>query len=72
LEKGRRGFLKRLEQSLPSAANRSSGDAQPGEVTSEVAMFVARDAAMSKRIQELETALIKYVLYGIPSRRTSY
>ncbi|THU91953.1 hypothetical protein K435DRAFT_967897 [Dendrothele bispora CBS 962.96] len=63
LEKGRRGFLKRLEQSLPSAAHRTSGDAQPGEVTSEVAMFVARDAAMSKRIQELEAALINA---GIP------
>ncbi|KAF5359995.1 hypothetical protein D9758_007630 [Tetrapyrgos nigripes] len=58
LEKGRRGFLKRLEQSLPSATQRTTGDTQPGEATSEVAMFVARDAAMLKRIQELEAALI--------------
>ncbi|KAF7316142.1 Zn(2)-C6 fungal-type domain-containing protein [Mycena indigotica] len=51
LEKGKRGFLKRLEQSLPSA--------KPGadQEHSEVAMFVARDAAMQKRIQELEQAL---------------
>ncbi|KAJ7065067.1 fungal-specific transcription factor domain-containing protein [Mycena amicta] len=51
LEKGKRGFLKRLEQSLPSA--------KPGaeQEQSEVAMFVARDAAMNKRIQELEHAL---------------
>ncbi|KAJ7778579.1 fungal-specific transcription factor domain-containing protein [Mycena maculata] len=50
LEKGKRGFLKRLEQSLPSKA---SGEAE----YSEVAMFVARDKAMTKRIQELEAAL---------------
>ncbi|KAK7033905.1 hypothetical protein VNI00_012529 [Paramarasmius palmivorus] len=59
LEKGRRGFLKRLEQSLPSNANRTSGDSHSGEGPTEVAMFVARDAAMSKRIQELEAALIE-------------
>ncbi|ESK93170.1 hypothetical protein Moror_1106 [Moniliophthora roreri MCA 2997] len=58
LEKGRRGFLKRLEQSLPSNAHRNPGDPQSGEGTTEVAMFIARDAAMSKRIQELEAALI--------------
>ncbi|KAF7317081.1 Zn(2)-C6 fungal-type domain-containing protein [Mycena chlorophos] len=51
LEKGKRGFLKRLEQSLPSA--------KPGsdQEHSEVAMFVARDTAMLKRIQDLEHAL---------------
>ncbi|KAK0440938.1 fungal-specific transcription factor domain-containing protein [Desarmillaria tabescens] len=54
LEKGKRGFLRRLEQSLPSASSKNS--AKDGEA-SEVAMFVARDAAMSKRIQELEAAL---------------
>lgn len=54
LEKGKRGFLRRLEQSLPSASLKNSS--KDGEA-SEVAMFVARDAAMSKRIQELEAAL---------------
>lgn len=54
LEKGKRGFLRRLEQSLPSASSKNGG--KDGEA-SEVAMFVARDAAMSKRIQELEAAL---------------
>ncbi|KAJ7634987.1 fungal-specific transcription factor domain-containing protein [Roridomyces roridus] len=49
LEKGKRGFLKRLEQSLPSKG--------AGDEHTEVAMFVARDSAMSKRIQELEAAL---------------
>ncbi|KAJ6618873.1 fungal-specific transcription factor domain-containing protein [Mycena sp. CBHHK59/15] len=53
LEKGKRGFLKRLEQSLPSAHTRGDGETEH----SEVAMFVARDNAMSKRIQELEAAL---------------
>ncbi|KAJ7104414.1 fungal-specific transcription factor domain-containing protein [Mycena belliarum] len=53
LEKGKRGFLKRLEQSLPSAYPKPGGDIEH----SEVAMFVARDAAMMKRIQELEAAL---------------
>ena len=41
--------------------NRNGVDPNSGEPTTEVAMFVARDAAMSKRIQELETALIKCV-----------
>ncbi|KAJ7512876.1 fungal-specific transcription factor domain-containing protein [Mycena galericulata] len=50
LEKGKRGFLKRLEQSLPA---KGVGDSE----YSEVAMFVARDSAMMKRIQELEAAL---------------
>ncbi|KAJ8072235.1 hypothetical protein AAF712_007777 [Marasmius tenuissimus] len=63
LEKGKRGFLKRLEQSLPSTVNRNGVDPNSGEPTTEVAMFVARDAAMSKRIQELETALINA---GVP------
>ncbi|KAJ8094989.1 hypothetical protein PM082_010206 [Marasmius tenuissimus] len=58
LEKGKRGFLKRLEQSLPSLINRNGIGPNSGGPTTEVAMFVARDAAMSKRIQELETALI--------------
>ncbi|KAF9266669.1 hypothetical protein L218DRAFT_996246 [Marasmius fiardii PR-910] len=62
LEKGKRGFLKRLEQSLPSSGNRTV-DPNSGEPTTEVAMFVARDAAMSKRIQELESALINA---GVP------
>ncbi|KAJ7485710.1 fungal-specific transcription factor domain-containing protein [Mycena latifolia] len=53
LEKGKRGFLKRLEQSLPSAHPKSGGEIEH----SEVAMFVARDTAMMKRIQELEAAL---------------
>ncbi|KAJ7104411.1 hypothetical protein B0H15DRAFT_942402 [Mycena belliarum] len=53
LEKGKRGFLKRLEQSLPSAYPKPGGEIEH----SEVAMFVARDAAMMKRIQELEAAL---------------
>ncbi|KAF7325962.1 Zn(2)-C6 fungal-type domain-containing protein [Mycena kentingensis (nom. inval.)] len=52
LEKGKRGFLKRLEQSLPNAKP-GSDDTQSGQV----AMFVARDTAMTKRIQELEAAL---------------
>jgi hypothetical protein len=55
LEKGKRGFLKRLEQSLPSAYPKPGG-----ETESEVAMFVARDSAMTKRIQELEAALAGY------------
>jgi hypothetical protein len=43
--------LKRLEQALPSTGQgESSGQ-------SEVAAFVSRDAAMMKRILELETAL---------------
>ncbi|KAJ6455450.1 fungal-specific transcription factor domain-containing protein [Mycena sanguinolenta] len=53
LEKGKRGFLKRLEQSLPTYP-KAGGDAEH----SEVAMFVARDNAMTKRIQELEAALV--------------
>ncbi|KAJ7258762.1 fungal-specific transcription factor domain-containing protein [Mycena haematopus] len=53
LEKGKRGFLKRLEQSLP-AYPKAGGDMEH----SEVAMFVARDNAMTKRIQELEAALV--------------
>lgn len=60
LEKGKRGFLRRLEQSLPSASSNNSG--KDGE-SSEVAMFVARDAAMSKRILELEALLTNA---GIP------
>ncbi|KAJ7618930.1 fungal-specific transcription factor domain-containing protein [Mycena polygramma] len=55
LEKGKRGFLKRLEQSLPAYPKPGAG----GETEhSEVAMFVARDNAMTKRIQELEAALV--------------
>ncbi|KAJ6584363.1 fungal-specific transcription factor domain-containing protein [Mycena capillaripes] len=53
LEKGKRGFLKRLEQSLP-AYPKLGGETEH----SEVAMFVARDNAMTKRIQELEAALV--------------
>ncbi|KAJ7667132.1 fungal-specific transcription factor domain-containing protein [Mycena rosella] len=53
LEKGKRGFLKRLEQSLPSSYPKAGGEIEHGEV----AMFVARDSAMMKRIQELEAAL---------------
>ncbi|KAJ6570985.1 fungal-specific transcription factor domain-containing protein [Mycena vulgaris] len=53
LEKGKRGFLKRLEQSLPSAYPKPGGEIEH----SEVAMFVARDSAMMRRIQELEAAL---------------
>ncbi|KAF8194353.1 fungal-specific transcription factor domain-containing protein [Mycena galopus ATCC 62051] len=53
LEKGKRGFLKRLEQSLP-AYPKAGGEMEH----SEVAMFVARDNAMTKRIQELEAALV--------------
>ncbi|KAJ7162912.1 fungal-specific transcription factor domain-containing protein [Mycena filopes] len=57
LEKGKRGFLKRLEQSLP--AHHHNGDTDsPQPHHSEVAMFVARDTAMTKRIQELEAALV--------------
>lgn len=58
LEKGKRGFLKRLEQSLPSAYPKPGGEIEH----SEVAMFVARDSAMAKRIQELEAALAAYVV----------
>ncbi|KAJ3716605.1 fungal-specific transcription factor domain-containing protein [Lentinula raphanica] len=54
LEKGKRGFLKRLEQALPPSST-TSGDGQ--EHSNEVAVFVSRDAAMAKRIQELEDAL---------------
>ncbi|KAJ7046445.1 fungal-specific transcription factor domain-containing protein [Mycena alexandri] len=55
LEKGKRGFLKRLEQSLPAYPKAGAN----GETEhSEVAMFVARDNAMTKRIQELEAALV--------------
>lgn len=61
LEKGKRGFLKRLEQSLP-AYPKSGANGEPAE-HSEVAMFVARDNAMTKRIQELEAALVKCVLW---------
>ncbi|KAJ7874212.1 fungal-specific transcription factor domain-containing protein [Mycena olivaceomarginata] len=53
LEKGKRGFLKRLEQSLP-AYPKAGGEMEH----SEVAMFVARDNAMTKRIQELEATLV--------------
>ncbi|KAF8900215.1 hypothetical protein CPB85DRAFT_1439660 [Mucidula mucida] len=54
LEKGKRGFLRRLEQSLPSSSSSGTGN---GEGSTEVAMFVARDKAMANRIQELEMAL---------------
>jgi hypothetical protein len=57
LEKGKRGFLKRLEQSLP-AYPKAGGEMEH----SEVAMFVARDNAMTKRIQELEATLVACVL----------
>ncbi|KIK61368.1 hypothetical protein GYMLUDRAFT_42954 [Collybiopsis luxurians FD-317 M1] len=59
LEKGKRGFLKRLEQALPPKSN--GGDSRNGEPSgpTEVAMFISRDAAMTKRIQELEAALIE-------------
>ncbi|KAJ4490390.1 fungal-specific transcription factor domain-containing protein [Lentinula aciculospora] len=57
LEKGKRGFLKRLEQALPPSSNKNGTNGQ--ESLTEVAVFVSRDAAMSKRIQELETALIE-------------
>ncbi|KAF9071744.1 fungal-specific transcription factor domain-containing protein [Rhodocollybia butyracea] len=53
LEKGKRGFLKRLEQALPSTNNYEDGE------STEVAVFMSRDAAMAKRIHELETALIE-------------
>lgn len=59
LEKGKRGFLKRLEQSLPSSASRVPGEDVSAD-SSQVAMFVERDAAMIKRIQELESALTRY------------
>ena len=51
--------MKRLEQSLPSA--------KPGTENepSEVAMFVARDSIMFKRIQELEAALAACVFRRI-------
>ncbi|KAF5392796.1 hypothetical protein D9757_001039 [Collybiopsis confluens] len=54
LEKGKRGFLKRLEQALPP---KSSGTISENGEQTEVAMFISRDAAMTKRIQELEAAL---------------
>ncbi|KAJ3731484.1 fungal-specific transcription factor domain-containing protein [Lentinula guzmanii] len=56
LEKGKRGFLKRLEQALPASSTKNGAD---GHESSEVAVFVSRDAAMAKRIQELEAALIE-------------
>ncbi|GAW10371.1 hypothetical protein LENED_012629 [Lentinula edodes] len=57
LEKGKRGFLKRLEQALPPSLNKAGSDgAGP---LSEVAMFVSRDAAMAKRIKDLEAALVE-------------
>ncbi|KAJ3882215.1 fungal-specific transcription factor domain-containing protein [Lentinula edodes] len=57
LEKGKRGFLKRLEQALPPSSNKAGSDgAGP---LSEVAMFVSRDAAMAKRIKVLEAALVE-------------
>ncbi|KAK7050534.1 fungal-specific transcription factor domain-containing protein [Favolaschia claudopus] len=66
LEKGKRGFLKRLEQSLP--AYPKPGQTVDGAASgqSEVAMFIARDSAMTKRIHELEAALVAAGL-SIPS-----
>ncbi|KAJ3812945.1 hypothetical protein F5876DRAFT_63547 [Lentinula aff. lateritia] len=57
LEKGKRGFLKRLEQALPPSLNKTGSDS--AGPLSEVAMFVSRDAAMAKRIKDLEAALVE-------------